>query len=250
MEGMEIFLVARDIEEKNKFKSLSNYKCIFDKSRKKELKEKTANNTTRTFILIHFGEVSSEDELCKKISEFGKGIDKKRVTILPISYGASSAMANKLYALVMKDEIPKNFNDYKDYWEEVCLKYSKKKAVFDLLPFFLQCEIAFKFGYNDRRRKRIDKELERIKGLIGDEESGWLKVFDDREDNWKTLLELQGLPANGEETKKPEIDEEKLKNFIGLEVDDGKKISIEKTEWFVFWGDLKKWANEEEKKEE
>ena len=157
------------------------------------------------YLLIHFGGIGNEDELCKEIKKWKIMLDKENVTILPISRGAQCEKATDLYKEVSKCKIPANLEDYKKYWKEKCETFPLKKIIVKWMSFFLDCETIKK------KYKTIEEMKEKLKG-------GLIKIKKDEEEviemdkknvsgtlkgTWDQLMKL--LDEN-EELKEDKID--------------------------------------------
>lgn len=217
-----IILVAKDYDEFKKFKKLEGFE-VFEKEDIRGdfqgwVTKNIKSDKEEVYLLVHFGNIGTEDELCEKIKEWKSKLNKENVTILPISKGAESKKATELYEKVSKCKIPANLEDYKRHWKEKCETFPLRKIIVKLLPFFLDCETAQNYNNFDKMEEKLKDDLIKIKNekvIEMAEENGFVKS----KDNWDQMSNL--LDEN-----------EKLKEDATIEF-------IQQKEWKKILNDLK-----------
>lgn len=124
-------LAAKNFDEYNKFKGLDGFEVFEIEDIHGDFQgwiDDNLNGQEEVYLLVHFGQVSTETELCEKIESWKTRINKENVTILPISRGAHSQNAVELYEKVSAGKIHKagDLKLFKEHWEEQCKTFSKK----------------------------------------------------------------------------------------------------------------------------
>ena len=120
-----IILAAKNFNEYKFFKTLNSFEVFEIEDIRGDFQGWVDDNLSdkkMIYLLIHFGQASTEHELCEKIKSWKTHINKKDVTILPISRGAHSPKAVELYKKVSAGKIhkAKDLESYQKHWEEQC----------------------------------------------------------------------------------------------------------------------------------
>lgn len=121
-----IILTAKNFDEYKLFKTLKSFEVFEIEDIRGDFQEWVAENIKRDkedlYLLVHFGQVSTEKGLCEEIESWKTYIKKDNVTILPISRGAHSPKAVELYEKVVAGKIHKgrDLESYKKYWKDQC----------------------------------------------------------------------------------------------------------------------------------
>ena len=79
-------LAAKNFDENNKFKGLDGFEVFEIEDIHGDFQgwiDDNLNGQEEVYLLVHFGQVSTETELCEKIEFWKTRINKENVTILP-----------------------------------------------------------------------------------------------------------------------------------------------------------------------
>lgn len=209
-----IILVAKNFDEFKEFKELKKLKGLkvyeIEDIRgdfQEWVVENNISDKEMVYLLVHFGQIGTEDGLCEKIKEWKINLKKENVTILPISKGARIKKALELREKVINGEIKKakDLELYISHWKKECESLPIKKIIGKWMSFFVDCEtIRKKYKTIEEMNKKLtdglikimkdEKEVNEMDKKYG---TGTLK------DTWNQLMKL--LDKN-KELKEDEFD--------------------------------------------